>query len=140
MDGFLKQRGRKSSESLTVVPILPAVGPQRPEPPAELTPEQAEVWKTTVSAMRPTWFGAETWPLLTELCRHVALSRLLAIEATDPGKDLKRFSRLASMHLRESSMVAMLSTRLRLTPRSRVDPRTDGRDPTAGLRKPWEPA
>jgi hypothetical protein len=64
----------------------------------------------------------------------------LAIEATDPGKDLKRFSRLASMHLRESSMVAMLSTRLRLTPRSRVDPRTDGRDPTAGLRKPWEPA
>ena len=92
--------------------------------------------------MRPTWFGAEKWPLLTELCRQVALSRLLAkaIEATDPGKDLKRFSRLASVHLRESSMVAMLSTRLRLTPRSRVDPRTDGRDPTAGLRKPWEPA
>jgi hypothetical protein len=62
-----------------------------------------------------------------------------AIEATDPGKE-KRFSRLAGMHLRESAMVVMLSTRLRLAPRSRVDPRTDGRDPTAGLRKPWEPA
>lgn len=136
------QRGRKSAESQAIIGLAPAIGPSRPEPPSELTEEQAEVWRSIVGAMQPTWFGAETWPLLAELCRHTVLARFLAreLQATELGKDLKRFARLAAMHLRESAMVAMLSTRLRLTPRSRIDPRTDGRDPSAGLRKPWETA
>ena len=60
----MKQRGRKSSESLLVVP---AVLPQRPDPPAELSPDQGDIWRGYVSDMPADWFTSETWPLLATL-------------------------------------------------------------------------
>jgi hypothetical protein len=136
----MRQRGRKSSESLSVVPIIPGIEVPRPEPPNELTVEQAEVWKMTVGAMKPTWFGAETHPMLVQYCRHVTIANVLAkaIHSTSLKADLNRFCQLTSCFGRESSAIAMLATRMRLTPRSRADSRTDGRDPMAGRPRPWE--
>jgi hypothetical protein len=54
----MAQRGRKSTESLSIVPISPDIGLIRPNPPEKLTPAEAEIWKETVAAMRPDWFRA----------------------------------------------------------------------------------
>ena len=69
--------GRKSPESLLVVP---AALPQRPEPPADLPPEQADQWREIVAPMPVDWFTSETWPVLRQLCQHIATSRFVAAE------------------------------------------------------------
>ena len=67
--------------------------------------------------MKPTHFlGGE--PLLVEYCRHVVLAGIIAkaIEASHLRKEL-------TLLARESAMIAMLASRMRLTPRSRTDSR-----------------
>ena len=87
----MKQRGRKSAESLSVVPI--DVDGQRPPPPADLTPEEAEVWISTVRAMKAG--DPEAWPLLARYCRRT--SDLQAIEKGDrPEAGIARQSRPVS--------------------------------------------
>jgi hypothetical protein len=64
----MRQRGRPSAESLMVVPT---VSIQRPDPPAELSIEQAEVWRAYVGDMPADWFTPKTHPDLIGLCRLV---------------------------------------------------------------------
>jgi glycerol-3-phosphate O-acyltransferase len=132
------QRGRKSPESQAVVVAL--VPGTRPEPPRELTPEQAQVWKTTVGALRADWFGPENFALMAQFCRHAALADVIdkALRATDIKADLARFARLAAMQSRESAMISSLATRLRMTVQASRDSRISKRDPGAGRPKPWE--
>jgi hypothetical protein len=60
----MRQRGRKSTESLLVVP---SAFPQRPDPPKELSPDQADLWRGYVGDMPADWFTSETWPLRATL-------------------------------------------------------------------------
>ena len=134
----MHQRGRKSAAALSVVAgRIDAV--QRPEPPAELTEEQAEIWRATVGALRPDWFPRETHALLVQYCRHVTHARHIAglLEATDLRTDLARFDKLSAMHCRESGMLAMLSTRMRLSQQATRDEKTRKREEYTGP-KPWE--
>jgi hypothetical protein len=72
------QRGRKSSDSQSVVvSIVPGVPP---EPPAELSSEQADTWRATVNQMPADWFAGCAGVLLRQLCPHVSYSRWLAAE------------------------------------------------------------
>jgi hypothetical protein len=64
-----RHRGRTSAAELAVVPISAL---QRPEPPEELSPEEAEAWRQTVDGMRADWFGVETHPLLRCYCTQAA--------------------------------------------------------------------
>ena len=53
----MKQRGRKSAASLSVVPI-DAI--QRPKPPGFMSDAGKKLWRDTVNALRADWFqGAE---------------------------------------------------------------------------------
>ena len=134
------QRGRKSAAQLGVIAAgIDAV--QRPDPPAELTAEQAEVWRDTVAVMRAAWFGRETWPLLIQYCRHVVHARHIAklLQATDLESDIGKFRKLWGIEARESALIAMLATRMRLTHQSSADPKKK-HDPSAALPKPWEMA
>ncbi len=115
-------RGRKSAAELGVIPGIP----QRPEPPDELTPQQAEEWREIVDRMPVDWFRREIHPLLCSYCRHVTNARHIAglIEAAhdlDIGdrKALMRFNRLLGMQERQSSALMGLATRMRLTNQSR---------------------
>jgi hypothetical protein len=135
------QRGRKSSAELAVVPGVPRIDAiQKPDPPAELTPDQAETWKITVAAMRRDWFGPENGPLLVQYCRHVTNANVVAkaITATDIKADLARFARLGAMQARETSAIISLSTKMRLTHQASRDSRHVKRDPGAGRPRPWE--
>ena len=137
------KRGRKSAASMGVIQGIP----QRPEPPEELTPEQAEEWRAVVTRMPVEWFGREIWPLLCAYCRHVTNSRHIArlIEAAedmdigDRGA-LMRFNRLLGMQERQSNVMAGLATRMRLTHQSRytaTSAATQAKGSITG-RKPWE--
>jgi hypothetical protein len=126
------QRSRKPSASLSVVALNQ---PQQPAPPAELTIEQAEVWRATVEAMRADWFGRETWPLLSQFCRHVVIARRVA-KLIDGTNATIRLNMLLAMQVRESAAIATLSTRMRLRQESPRDAKTTRR--VAHVRKPWE--
>jgi hypothetical protein len=121
----MNQRGRKSAAALAVIPLGQR---QRPGPPKELTPSQAETWRSIVAGLPPEWF--EKVPeLLVAYCRHVETANVIAREidafdksALTTATGIQRFNRLLSMGARESAVIAHLATKLRLTPQSRYTP------------------
>jgi hypothetical protein len=126
---------RKSASALAVTPITL---PSRPEPPQDLTAAQAAIWRTIVRCRPPEYFDGACHALLVAYCRHAATAVVLAaaINAADPS-DLKRYSRLLGMAVRESAALARLSAKLRLAPQhvrrvEQVVKSGSGRPP------PWE--
>lgn len=139
------QRGRKSSASLSVVQLAP--GMRRPDPPAELTPEQAEEWRAIVGRMPADWFTRENQAMLVDLCRHVVIARRVSeqIDAFDPEwladeEGLKRYDKLTSILERHTRTIASLSTRMRLTQQSRYNAAAanTASERAKGPVKPWE--
>ena len=125
----MKKRGRKSRDELSQVVLLPGVVPgERPAPPDHLTAQQAEVWRQFTGRMPSDWFQCETWPLLSQLCRHVTISEMVG--AALAAVDLKtvtdeagfvRLEKLRRMHQQEGAAIARLMTKLRITLHSRYD-------------------
>ncbi len=106
-------RGRKSAAELGVVHGIR----ERPEPPDELTPEQAEEWRAVVARMPVDWFGRELHPLLAAYCRHTCNARHIAgliedarvVDAAD-RKAVMRYNRLLGMQERQSNALMGLAT------------------------------
>ena len=115
-------RGRKSAAELGVIPGIP----QRPEPPDELTPQQAEEWREIVDRMPVDWFRREIHPLLCAYCRHICNARHIAgliedarvVDVAD-RKAVMRYNRFLGMQERQTSALMGLATRMRLTNQSR---------------------
>jgi hypothetical protein len=119
-----------------------SIDAQRPAPPNDLTPPQANLWKRIVADSPPGWFrDGDT--LLLMFCRHAAdgdwLSKMIDAEPRKPT-DLKRLDRLLAMRERETRMLTHLATKMRLTPQSRIAPRSAGRamDAVPLGKRPWE--
>jgi hypothetical protein len=130
-----RHRGRKSAAELAVVPISAVQGP---EPPAEFDPQEAEIWRLTVSGMKPDWFGPEVQPLLRCYCTQAATAEFLAkaLRTTDMGD--KSYGRLLALHRGATKIMVSLATKLRITPQSNRMSSRDGRDPSGGRPKLWE--
>ena len=140
-------RGRKSAASLSVV-----VGSidGRPQPPADLTKFQKELWLRTVAGEPLDQFRTATLQqLLKEYVRHVETAHILAgeIEATDPQwlrdeEGLKRYDKLLAMRDRETKAVGEKATKLRLTNQSRYTPQAaaTAAKNVGAPKKPWEMA
>ncbi len=121
--------------------------PQRPDPPEELTPEQAAEWSAVVRRLPVAWFPREIHPLLAQYCRHVTYARHIAGLIEDAhkgdltdGAALMRFNRLLGMQERQSNALMGLATRMRLTNQARYTATaaaTQTRGDVMG-RKPWE--
>ena len=138
-------RGRKSAAALAVA--APAQELQRlPEPPSYLTPEQEDVWRLVVASRGGDLIAPESFPVLVEYCRQVISANQVAaqLDTFDPewAKDdegLKRWDKLLAMQDRLAGKVAMIAGKLRLTPSSRVQAISAGRNADKGAkRKPWE--
>ena len=73
------QRGRKSLEARSVANVVAmnAASPfmKRPTAPKELSKEQKVEWDAIVDQMPEDWLTPETWPVLTNLCRHIIYAR-----------------------------------------------------------------
>jgi hypothetical protein len=100
------KRGRKSGAELSVVTPISA---SRPSPADDLSPEQAEVWRSVVTRLPQDWFPRETHDVLAAYCRHVTSHRYLtkmiaACEAAGIGGDdaLKDYDRILGMRDRET--------------------------------------
>src|SRR5690606_27209690 len=107
-------RGRKSAAELTIISGGVVETVRRPEPPAELSEEQADEWRAVVSRMPADWFPRETHGLLADYCRHVVMARRIAqlIEQAVAGEtlDVVEYDRLGKMAERESRVIASLAT------------------------------
>jgi hypothetical protein len=134
MATFLKpaRMPRRSPNDLNLVP-LPQY--QRPEPPEDLEPAAAEVWRATVSSMRPDHFHPGMFPLLRCYCRAVVAGEMLAAERGRRTVDDPDFARLTRLCNEQGKATLALARSLRLTPKSRRDP-IDARP--EWRRRPWE--
>jgi hypothetical protein len=127
------QRGRKSQESLSVVPISV---PQRPEPPDRLDEAEAGIWRSVVAGMRPDWFGAAAHNLLEIYVVEVATAQRIAAELRGLEVGDPKFKRLRTMLIQASKLTALLASRLRLTPQANRRSIRDAR--TYSGPRPWE--
>jgi phage terminase small subunit len=141
----MAQRGRKSAAAMSVA-IVGSDLSKFPEPSAYLSPEQDAVWRDVIASRGGDLIAPESYPVLIEFCRAVDSSNKVASQldafspewATDE-EGLKRWDKLLSMQDRLSRNVASLAAKLRLTPSSRVQAISAGRNADKGVKvKPWE--
>ena len=128
----MRQRGRKSSASLTVVPL--STKDRRPSPPAHLNATEKKLWRDIVTSCPSGWFTVAQEALLAGFCCHASaadfISKLIEkerpIDVTDRDK-FRRYAKLLTMRGRETAAMSALATRMRLTQQSQIQPRTAGR-------------
>jgi hypothetical protein len=120
----MRQRGRKSTASLAIVTDVNGARPQL-DPPRYLNKAERSLFVELASAS--AHFRVTDVPLLASLAQATLIARR---SARDPAK-------LATWE-RAVRMQAMLSTRLRLTPQARTDPKTVGRQQIFQGPRPWE--
>jgi phage terminase small subunit len=126
---MVSKRGRQSTAELSIVPID---GRRKPiDPPPELSAIEAAIFRELVGACDPTHFRVSDRPLLSALCTAIHLSRFYAGEI---GEDPTAFK----SYTEATKLVISLSTKLRLTPSSRITPRTAGRHEPRQGSAPWE--
>jgi len=114
--------------------------------------DEAEVWRTVVDSMPSGFFGGQTHGVLGLYCFHMALAKTAIEEVRELKARLRRGGRpnvevVASLKhseviaRRESSQVANLAQKLRITPmgdkvtRKHVQPVVEQ---AAGRSRPWE--
>jgi hypothetical protein len=124
------QRGRKSSATL-MAPDLD--GLDRLKPPASLSKSECAIFKQLVGAVDKKHFRESDLPLLCAYTRAIAIEQLAARQLSANPVDGKA---LALWEKATRALVA-LSMRLRLSPQSRMHPRTAASMPPARAR-PWE--
>jgi hypothetical protein len=90
-------------------PIIPGRG-GRPPPPPRLSKAERQIWLDVVASRPPNYFDAGTWPLLEAFCLHSVVTDGLAAEVRSDQNN----KRLRDEHRKQSAMVAMLATKLRL--------------------------
>ena len=115
----MRQRGRQSSASLSVIHVDGR--PSRLEPPHYLNATEAAAFVELAST------AGHFVPTDTPL---VAQATVMARKAARDQKKLSVWERAVRMQI-------ALATKLRLTPQSRIDPKTVGRQQPRGI-VPWE--
>lgn len=141
----MKQRGRRSAASLSVIA---GTIDGRPQPPSGLTKEQQEIWNRVVAAEPADWFRtAAAQQLLVLYCRHiqtaVKLESVIADAWGDEDSTPAQVDRLLKMRDRETRACVTLATKMRLTNQSRYTAEkagTAGRQETSQPKKPWHNA
>ncbi len=140
-------RGRKSAAASEVSVVAGNFG-RRPEPPPELSDDEASIWRETVASEAADFFGtAALRSMLADYCRHTAsadkVSTVINVFQPDWLKNAdgaKRYHALLRMRDLETRAAADKATKLRLTNQSRYTPQaasTASRNAAKGL-KPWE--
>jgi hypothetical protein len=121
------QRGRKSAANLASPSII-AKSP-RLTAPSSLTTEERRLFSELIGACDSNHFRRSDLPLLVSY-----------VQATLNAQTTAHDPKMASQWERSVRMQCTLATRLRLSPQSRIDPKTLGRQDRNNprLRYPWE--
>lgn len=138
-------RGRKSGAELSVIGGGPLAVLDRPSPPVEFTPAQADEWRAVVNRLPSGWFPRETWGILAEYCRMResadCLARLISsVEASFGATgemDIDAYDKLIRRRESVARTLGFLATKMRLTQQSTYDPeKSKGRQ--RGGTAPWD--
>lgn len=145
----MRQRGRKSGDATTTVPVL--IETRRPAPPAGLSDTEKAIWRDTVGTLPLGWFARSEFPILAAYCRHAGRADALGERASGFGLDwLKEeggpavLDQLLKMAERETKVMLACARSLRLTKQAQMHPRTAGRampesDGSRLWHRPWDP-
>jgi hypothetical protein len=125
----MRQRGRKSAAAREIEPHA-IIGASRLIAPSSLTKAEQKAFTELMACCDPAHFRESDVPLLISFVQATLAARKAA---RDPGK--------AARWERSIRLQMSLATKLRLSPQSRIDPETIGRQQMyqGPLRKPWEP-
>lgn len=135
----MRSRGRRSAAELSVVPQITQ---ELPDPPGELTSDEAKEWRAIVERMPPGWFNRENYPLLVQYCRSIIRARTVAKMANklqkspDTEEVRSEYLRLVDKEQRLNTNIASLATKMRLSQQSSYDKTKVRR--AAAQRKPWD--
>jgi hypothetical protein len=133
-------RGRVSAAALTVIGPGGIETVRRPEPPIELTDDQAEEWRAIVNRMPADWFTRETVPLLVQYCRTIVRARRLAqlLNNTEKSEelDVKEYRDLLRSEAEQSGVLMSLATKMRISQQSTYD--KSKKKPAGGTTRPWD--
>lgn len=120
----------------------------RPLPPADATPEEAELWRETTSSEPAGFFAsAASRAMLKDYCRHritadkiTSVINLFKAEWLKNAEGSKRYAMLLKMRDLEARGAAGMATKLRLTNQSRYTPQAAGTAARANptVPPPWE--
>ena len=143
----MAKRGRKSAADVGAVVIEGQFG-KRPEPPATLTPRQAEIWRAVVASEHSDFFSTEALrDLLVGYCRHLEAAENVSIvinsfqaEWLKNSEGAKRYHSLLKMRDLEMRAASTLATKLRITNQSRYDEKTAATAAASAAKgpRPWE--
>lgn len=132
-------RGRISSAALTVVGASEIEPVERPQAPAELTPEQKLEWYAIVNRMPADWFPRETHSMLAQYCRHIVrarrLGQLLDTAESADDFDVKEYRDLLRSEEEQSRAIASLATKMRISQQTTYD---KSKKKSQSARKLWE--
>jgi|SRR5215216_7851150 len=132
----MKQRGRRSASSLAVIAVDGK--PPRLNPPETLGEPERVLFTSLVAANSPEHFRPSDLPLLCRYCEASILAEQAAGELRHGAVIDGRPSPWLVVSEKSTRALVALSMRLRLSPQSRIDPKTIARHtPHIGPR-PWE--
>lgn len=140
-------RGRKSINELTA-PVAADAGViqrvNRPSPPLDLTEAESDVWVAMVNAMPADWFPPETWPLLTQWCRHTItarrVSQMIDTASASDAVDVAQMKELLAMQARETAALKALGASMRVSQQASYSARGAGGEKSRRntMKRPWE--
>lgn len=130
----MQQRGRKSAASK--IALIDGSRGSRPSPPGDISDYEAAKWAEVIGSMPADWFKPEMTDLMRAYCRCSKI--VYEIDKMDdslqadllgdtPVDNLVIKLKLSNSRDKQVRQLAMLATKLRLTPQSRVEPKTAGR-------------
>lgn len=133
-------RGRKSQLKL-MKPQIPTmrVAPKLTLDP--LSPEEDAIRHKIMAAMSENHFNAANIPILNCLCTAIATSEFLAAEMATAcdNNDIGTIEKLTQIQELNSKSISYLSTKLRLTPRSKHSiERSENLKALNSATRPWE--
>jgi len=118
-----------------VVSIVPN---KHPEPPTKLTVDEQREWNAIVQAMPHDIITPANFPLLVVLVRHIVIADMLDAELKKRRTIDDRFIKIAAECREESKLIASLSGKLCLTPRSRWGANKAARMANKPVSRPWD--
>lgn len=135
--------GRVSADAQSVA-VAPGFEIKRPEPPDDLTPEEAAEWRAVVNRMPPDYFPREMHALLVQYCRITFQARIVMgrINTLQKKKDKTErdevlLERLLKVHVMESKAMAFLSQKMRLCQASQKRVQDSRKSPVKAEVPPW---
>jgi hypothetical protein len=123
------QRGRKSAVSLVALDVTGQ--PPRLVAPDHLNAAERQLFVELIEACSPSHFTQSDLPLVASYVQATLLTRQSAAGMSDDPNLISAWERAVKLQ-------AILATKLRLSPQSRIDPKTLGRQQPHTGRKPWE--